>query len=300
LLLPFTFLGLFTYHKKRSLFALSLYKNLYSILMALVRKKIISANWKMHITASQVLPYLTVFLSEMTVMEAVEVILIPPFTSLPKASEIVQATSHARTFPLRLGAQNISSHEKGAFTGEIAAMMLCDLKVDCVLIGHSERRQLFGETNKIIHEKMMRAHDHHLSPILCVGETWDERSLGKEKQILEQQLREALCDLSRDQIARTIIAYEPVWAIGTGQTASLDQAEEMHSFIRGMISECSDETTAQHIRIQYGGSVTPLNAKEMLSGPNIDGALVGGASLDPHSFAEIVKHARNAQRKGSF
>lgn len=304
--------------------------------MSLLRKKIISANWKMNMRASDVAPYLAAFIdrlllqsadedevpaacsrgvlygntraekqesnspravefpkisNQINMMEGVEVILIPPFTSLPKASQLLM---HVEKIPILLGAQNIASHEKGAFTGEISAAMLRDLWVQYVLIGHSERRQLFGETNTIIHQKMKIAHHNELLPILCVGETLEERSLGKEKKIIEQQLREALTGLSLYQMANTMIAYEPVWAIGTGKTATIEEAEEVHAFIRSIITELSDQSTADSIRLQYGGSVTPLNAQELLSAPNIDGALVGSASLDPCSFAEIVKKAVRA------
>lgn len=254
--------------------------------MPLRRKKIISANWKMNMTASEVAPYLNVFLSKMNTIEGVNVILIPPFTSLPKASELLTSTQG-----VHLGAQNMSCHAKGAFTGEISAAMLRDLFVRYVLIGHSERRQLFGETNKIIHEKIIMAHQGEIRPVLCVGETLEERNAGKEKNILEQQLREALAGSTLEEMANTIIAYEPVWAIGTGCTATVEQAQEAHSFIRSIIADLSNQATANKMRLQYGGSVTPLNAQELLSAPDIDGALVGSASLDPRSFAEIVKKA---------
>lgn len=254
--------------------------------MPLPRKKIISANWKMNMTASEVAPYLTTFLHEIKLVEGVHIILIPAFTSLPKTSELLTTTQG-----IRLGAQNISTHAKGAFTGEISAAMLRDLFVRYVLIGHSERRSLFGETNEAIHEKIVLSHRSEIRPVLCVGETLEERTAGQEKKVLEQQLRAALIGLSLNEMADTMIAYEPVWAIGTGQTASVEQAQEAHFFIRGMLTELSNASTAHKMRLQYGGSVTPLNAKELLSAPDIDGALVGGASLDPRSFAEIVKAA---------
>ncbi|MCF7729459.1 MAG: triose-phosphate isomerase [Chthoniobacterales bacterium] len=256
--------------------------------MTLPRKKIISANWKMNITASEVAPYLTTFLEEMKQIDGVDVILIPSFTSLPKTSELLTTTQG-----IRLGAQNISSYDKGAFTGEISASMLRDLFVHHVLIGHSERRHLFGETNAVIHEKMKMTLRNEMKPILCVGETLEERRTGKEKQVIEQQLREGLQDLSLDQIDNTMIAYEPVWAIGTGQTATVEQAQEAHFFIRSIITELSNISTSQKMRLHYGGSVTPHNAEELLSAPDIDGALVGSASLDPHSFAKIVLKAQS-------
>ncbi len=257
--------------------------------MSHLRKKVIAANWKMNMTASEVTAYLTNFLEEIKTVLAVDVILIPSFTSLPKSSELL-----ALIPGIYLGAQNISSHDKGAFTGEISAAMLRDLFVRYVLIGHSERRHLFGETNDLIHAKIAIAHRHEIRPILCIGETLEERLAGKEKQVLEQQLREALTGFSLEQLANTIVAYEPVWAIGTGKTPTLDQAEESHLFIRSTLAQLSNSTTAQKIRLQYGGSVTPANTREFLSAPNIDGVLVGSASLDPRTFAQIFLQAQHA------
>lgn len=212
--------------------------------------------------------------------------MIPAFTSIPKASELLEKNPK-----IRLGAQNFSFHEKGAFTGEISARMLRDLFVGYVLVGHSERRQLFAETDQIVHEKLLAAHRNAFRPILCVGETLEQRKAEKTKQVLEHQLKIALANLSTEDFADTIIAYEPVWAIGTGCTATAEQASEIHYFIREVIQELANKEIAQKIRIQYGGSVTAANAHELLKSPDIDGALVGGASLDPRTFAEIVKAA---------
>lgn len=250
------------------------------------RKKVISANWKMNITSSEVPLYLETFLLEIQAIEGVDIILFPSFTSLSKVSELLMKTQS-----IRLGAQNISSHPRGAFTGEISAAMLRDLFVHYVLIGHSERRHYFGETNALLHEKLMRAYESGIRPILCIGETLQERKAGEEKRVLERQLQEALQGISLADIANTIIAYEPVWAIGTGVTATVDQAQEAHHFIRTILASLTNTTLASKIRLQYGGSVTPSNARELLQAPDIDGALVGGASLDPRSFAEIIKAA---------
>jgi len=198
--------------------------------MSLPRKKIISANWKMNITASEVPYYLNTLLLAIKNIAGVDILLFPPFTSLPKVSD-----SLAGSQSVRLGAQNMSPHPKGAFTGEISASMLRDLFVHYILIGHSERRHLFGETNTMIHDKIVAAHLHQIRPILCIGETLEERNAGKEKQVLEEQLRVALKDLSDNDIENTIIAYEPVWAIGTGCTATVAQAQEAHCFIRKII-----------------------------------------------------------------
>ena len=250
------------------------------------RKKIIAANWKMNLTSSEVQPYLETFLLEVRDTEGVDIILIPPFTSIPKASELLEKIPK-----VNLGAQNFSSHDKGAFTGEISARMLRDLFVRYILVGHSERRQLFGETDQMIHTKLCVAHRSEFRPILCVGETLEERKAGAAKQVLEHQLKTALKNSSSEDFVNTIIAYEPVWAIGTGCTATAEEASEMHHFIREMVKSLASKEVAAKIRLLYGGSVTPVNAHQLLQAPDIDGALVGGASLDPRAFAEIVKAA---------
>jgi triosephosphate isomerase (TIM) len=167
--------------------------------------------------------------------------------------------------------------------------MLRELFVKYVIVGHSERRQIFGETDSLINKKVLAAHANELKPILCVGETLEEREAGSEKQVLETQLRGGLAGVSAEQLLETVIAYEPVWAIGTGKTATSAQAQDAHAHVRSVLEELSDNTTASKVRIQYGGSVKPANAKELLSQPDIDGALVGGASLEVRGFAEIVK-----------
>ena len=200
------------------------------------RKKVIAANWKMNLTSSEVQPYLETFLLEINQVEGVDVILIPSFTSIPKTSDLLEKNPK-----VRLGAQNFSSYDKGAFTGEISARMLRDLFVHYVLVGHSERRQLFGETDQVVHEKIRAAHRSEFCPILCVGETHEERKAGKAKQVLEYQLKTALAGSSLEDFANTIIAYEPIWAIGTGCTATAEQASEMHYFIREMIKDLSSK-----------------------------------------------------------
>jgi triosephosphate isomerase len=180
----------------------------------------------------------------------------------------------------------------GAFTGEISAALLRDLFVHYVVLGHSERRRLFGETDEIVNRKVRAAHEAALHPIVCVGETLEQRDKGNVDKILAIQLRGSLKGLSEKELQETVIAYEPVWAIGTGRNATPEQAQEAHTFIRHTLREMADDTTAERVRIQYGGSVKPDNARELMSQPDIDGALVGGASLDPRSFAKIVKAAR--------
>jgi triosephosphate isomerase len=216
----------------------------------------------------------------------VEVVIVPPFTALAKVGEALGSSEK-----VKLGAQNMSWEKSGAFTGEISAAMLRDLFVRYVVLGHSERRQLLGETDEFVNRKVRAAHEAALRPIVCVGETLEQREAGDVEKVLGAQLRGSLANLSAKELQDSVVAYEPVWAIGTGKTASAEQAQEAHAFIRQVLQEISDETTANKVRIQYGGSVKPDNAHTLMSQPDIDGALVGGASLDPRSFAQIVKGA---------
>jgi len=251
-----------------------------------MRKKIIAANWKMNMTVSETEGFLEDFRLDVEDVSGVEIVIAPPFTALPKLSELLGGSQK-----IRLGAQNFYHEKSGAFTGEISATMLRELFVRYVIIGHSERRQIFGETDDFINKKVKVALASELRPILCVGETLTEREAGQEKQILETQLRGGLSGVSAEELLDTVIAYEPVWAIGTGKTATSAQAQEAHAHIRAILAELSDPATANKVRIQYGGSVKPANARELLHQPDIDGALVGGASLEARSFAEIVKAA---------
>jgi triosephosphate isomerase len=254
--------------------------------MSLPRKKFVAGNFKMNMTSSEVAPYLEVFRQETEKLNDVDIVLIPPFTAIAKASEILGGAQK-----IRLGAQNMSPEAKGAYTGEISATMLRDLFVRYVLVGHSERRRLFGETDELVRRKLVTALASELRPILCVGETLEERQAGQEKAVLEGQLRGALEGLTPDQISEVIVAYEPVWAIGTGLTATPEQAQEAHLFIRDYLGKIAGTSLANKARILYGGSVTPANSKELMSQEDIDGALVGGASLDPRGFARIVAAA---------
>ena len=258
--------------------------------MSLPRKKFVAGNFKMNMTSSEVAPYLEVFRQETEKLNDIDIVLIPPFTAIAKASEILGGAQK-----IRIGAQNMSPEAKGAYTGEISATMLRDLFVRYVLVGHSERRRLFGETDELVRRKLVTALASELRPILCVGETLEERQAGQEKAVLEGQLRGALEGLTPDQISEVIVAYEPVWAIGTGLTATPEQAQEAHLFIRDYLGKLAETSLANKARILYGGSVTPANAKELMSQPDIDGALVGGASLDPRGFAEIVAAAVPAE-----
>ena len=218
----------------------------------------------------------------------VEVVIVPPFTALAKVMDALGASQS-----IKVGAQNMHWEPSGAFTGEISSALLRDLLVRYVVLGHSERRTLFGETDEIVNRKVRAAHEATLRPIVCVGETLEQRDKGNVEKILSIQLRGSLKDLNEKELQETVIAYEPVWAIGTGRNATPQQAQEAHAFIRQTLREISDETTADRIRIQYGGSVKPENARGLMTQADIDGALVGGASLDPRSFAQIVKAARD-------
>ena len=217
----------------------------------------------------------------------VEVVIVPPFTAIAKVTEALGSAQQ-----LKVGAQNMHWERSGAFTGEISAAMLRDLFVRYVVLGHSERRTLFGETDEIVNRKVRAAHEATLRPIVCVGETLEQRDHGNVDKILSIQLRGSLAGLDPKELQETVIAYEPVWAIGTGRNATPAQAQEAHAFIRQTLRKMSDDATADRIRIQYGGSVKPENARDLLSQPDIDGALVGGASLDARSFAEIIKAAQ--------
>jgi triosephosphate isomerase len=185
----------------------------------------------------------------------------------------------------------MSEHGVGAYTGEIAAGMLKEFSTRYVILGHSERRQLYGETDEIVSKKALAACRASLKPIVCVGETLAEREAGHMEKVLEGQVRKSLAGFSKAQMEETVVAYEPVWAIGTGKTATSQQAQEAHAFIRRLLSKLFDDTVARRVRIQYGGSVKPANARELMSLPDVDGALVGGASLEPRSFADIVKNS---------
>jgi triosephosphate isomerase len=185
----------------------------------------------------------------------------------------------------------MSEHNAGAYTGEIAAGMLKEFSVRYVILGHSERRQYQKESDALIARKAAAVHAASLKPIVCVGETLAEREAGQMQKVLETQVRGSLAGLSKDQMAETIVAYEPVWAIGTGKTATTAQAQEAHAFIRGVLGKMFDEAVARRVRIQYGGSVKPSNARELMSQADVDGALVGGASLEPRSFADIIKNS---------
>ena len=254
-----------------------------------MRKKIVAANWKMNMTLGESRRFVESFLLDAADIRDVEIVIVPPFTALAEVTALLEKSGQS----IKVGAQNMHWERNGAFTGEISAALLRDLFVHYVILGHSERRRLFGETDEIVNKKVRAAHDATLRPIVCIGETLEQRDKGNVDKILAIQLRGSLKELTEKELQETVVAYEPVWAIGTGRNATPEQAQEAHAFIRHTLREMSDDTTADRIRIQYGGSVKQENARELMAQPDIDGALVGGASLDPRSFAEIVKAARD-------
>ncbi|MCK5879388.1 MAG: triose-phosphate isomerase [Holophagae bacterium] len=248
-----------------------------------MRKPFISGNWKMHNGIRETEEFFARFLDMYADSSEVDVAIAPVFTAIAAAKN---ACKGRRVF---IGAQNMHMEDKGAFTGEIAPGMLKELDVDFVILGHSERRHVFGETNKTIALKLKKAISEGFLPILCVGETLHEREDERTETVLREQLDSAFNDLDATEAEKVIVAYEPVWAIGTGKTATPKIAGDAHIFIRNRVKELYNAVAAEDIRILYGGSVKPANAKELLSVPDIDGALIGGASLQPDSFAEIVK-----------
>ena len=253
-----------------------------------MRKKIVAANWKMNMTQAESARFVESLLLDLGDIREVEIVIVPPFTAIAKVTELLEKAQN-----IKVGAQNMYWERNGAFTGEISAAMLRDLFVHYVVLGHSERRSLFCETDEIVNRKVRAAHEASLRPIVCVGETLEQRDKGSVEKILSIQLRGSLKDLGEKELQETVVAYEPVWAIGTGRNATPEQAQEAHAFIRQTLREISNDATADRVRIQYGGSVKPENARDLMIQPDIDGALVGGASLDPRSFAQIVKAARD-------
>jgi len=252
------------------------------------RRPMISANWKMnlnHFEAIRLTQELSYAISADDVDE-VDISLHPPFTDL----RTVQTTLESDRIPFFLGAQNVHAKKSGAFTGEISAPMLAKLNVKYVIVGHSERRQLFNETNKDINAKIKAVIASEMIPILCVGETKEERDEEQQNEIVKTQLKECLSKIPEDFVSKMVIAYEPIWAIGTGETATSEDAQKMCAFVREVIAESYSDVTAAAVRIQYGGSVKPTNIANLMSQPDIDGALVGGASLEATPFSQIVKY----------
>jgi triosephosphate isomerase (TIM) len=250
----------------------------------MMRVPLVAGNWKMHKTESQAEEYIQALLPRVSSVSGVDVAICVPFTDLRAMVD------SARGSRVEVYAQNMHQEPEGAYTGEVSAPMLVELDVQGVVLGHSERRELFGETDKALALKVPAALAAGLKPILCVGETESERDAGDTERKLRHQIGEDLASVSDEQLAEVVIAYEPIWAIGTGRVATPEQAQEAIAFIRALIEARSPEA-AQRVRILYGGSVKPENAAELLALPDVDGALVGGASLDAASFEQIVAAA---------
>lgn len=253
------------------------------------RKYIIAGNWKMNLTSAEGAELTTAIIHDVGNKTDVTVVVCPPFTALTRVGKTLENSN------IQLGAQNMHPEASGAYTGEVSAAMLRDLFVNYVILGHSERRQYFGETDAFINRKVKTALDNNLKPILCVGETLEEREAGKTLAVIRTQIEGCLEGIKPDHSDNLIIAYEPVWAIGTGKTATPEQAQEVHAAIRKMLAEKLSATHASGIRILYGGSMKPSNADDLLAQPDIDGGLIGGAALEAKSFVKLVESAQ--QRK---
>ena len=248
------------------------------------RRPIFAANWKMNKGPSDTEAFAKSFLNKLTGRQTSDIVIAAPFISL---AVLTEALRDGRG--IEVAAQNCSQFDDGAYTGEISVKMLREILVRHVIIGHSERRSIFGETNAIINAKMIKARQVGLKLIFCIGETLEERNAGKLESILRSQITEGLEGITAHDLEDSVIAYEPVWAIGTGVTASAEQEQEAHAFVRSVITDLYGAEVSGKLRIQYGGSVKPNNAAELMACPDIDGCLVGGASLTPDSFAKIVK-----------
>ena len=253
-----------------------------------MRTPIIVGNWKLNKTIGEAVTFVNSLHPLVVDVTDVEIVVAPVFTGL---SAVAQALARG---DIRLAAQDVFWEDRGAFTGEVSPEMLKDVGCDYVIIGHSERRQYFSETNANVNRKAKAAHAHGLIPIICVGESLEEREAGKTGAVVKGHVLNGIAGLSADQIVSTVIAYEPVWAIGTGQNATPDQAQEVHALIRSLLSEIYSVDVASQVRIQYGGSVKSKNAAELIAQPDVDGALVGTASWDAESFAQIIKAAHDA------
>ncbi len=251
-----------------------------------MRKVIIAGNWKMYKTAGEALELVNGLKNELKGETEVEVVVCPPFTAISKVADALKGSNIA------YGAQDIYWEEEGAYTGEVAPKMLTDLGCKFCIIGHSERRTYFHETNETVNKKVKAALKHGLTPIMCVGERLEERDSGKTFDVVKNHVEGGLAGLSKEDVAGIVIAYEPVWAIGTGRTATPEQAQEVHKYIRELLKKAYGDDVSSKVRIQYGGSVKPDNTKSIMAGPDIDGALVGGASLKVKDFAEIVRQGK--------
>jgi triosephosphate isomerase len=256
------------------------------------RKPIFAANWKMNMGSSETEDFVKSFLSKLQGEDyPCEIVIAPPFVSLPKLADLLHnANAVQNAHAIQIAAQNCSQFDSGAYTGEVSVLMLREFYVHYVIIGHSERRSIYGETDAVINAKIKKAREANLKPIFCIGETLAEREGGMLETVLRTQLTDGLKGVSEKDLLETVIAYEPVWAIGTGVTATSEQAQDAHAFVRTVLTDLYGTDAASRIRIQYGGSVKPNNAAELMACPDIDGALIGGASLDPQSFLDIIRN----------
>jgi len=250
------------------------------------RTPYIAANWKMHKTIAEAEAYIQALLPQVGAVDDVEIVVCPPYTALQALVDSARGSS------VQIYAQNMHEANNGAFTGEVTAAMLDEIDVQGVILGHSERRQYFNETDRALQQKVPKALETGLVPILCVGETEEERDRGDTERKLRHQVQEALEKVAKDRLPEVVIAYEPIWAIGTGKVASPEQAQEAVAFVRALVED-QDKPAGQAVRILYGGSLKPDNAAELLALPDVDGALVGGAGLEADSFAKIVGAARS-------
>jgi triosephosphate isomerase (TIM) len=252
-----------------------------------MRRFFIAGNWKMNKTGAEAVELAKSLKDKIVGMSKVDIAICPPFTALVSIGDVIKNSN------IQLGAQNVYWEDQGAFTGEISVPMLINAGCQHVIIGHSERRQFFGETNQTIGKKLQKVLNSTLNPIFCIGETLSERQSGITEKVVKQQITEALNGIPKEKATRITVAYEPVWAIGTGVTATPEQAQDVHAFIRKLLTDLYDSTVASTIRIQYGGSMNASNAEELLKKPDIDGGLIGGAALKADSFADIIKTANS-------
>ena len=246
-----------------------------------MRKPIIAGNWKMHKTIAEAVEFVNDIKDKVNNTD-VEAVICAPFTLLKDLKEATKGTN------IKIGAQNMHYEDKGAFTGEVSAPMLNELNIDYVVLGHSERRQYFNETNETVNKKVLKALEAGIDPILCIGETLEEREADKTKDVCKVQVEKALENVSKDDMKKVVIAYEPIWAIGTGKTATAEQANDVIAYVREVVKGLYGEEISEEVRIQSGGSVKPSNVAEIMNQSDIDGALVGGASLQPADFTELV------------
>lgn len=253
------------------------------------RKKLIAGNWKMNKTSADGVALVTDIVAAVGKQTDVDVVVCPPFTAIESVGRKLEGSE------VKLGAQNMHFEASGAFTGEVSAPMLRAIFASYVILGHSERRTLFGETDELINKKVLAALKNQLKPIFCVGETLAERESGATLKVVQTQVERGLEGVNKDQAASVVVAYEPVWAIGTGKVATTEQAQEVHAFIRGLLVKLFGEAIAQKVRILYGGSMKPANAPELLAQKDIDGGLIGGAALEARSFVELVNAALAAK-----